>query len=227
MRRKERDASKNMIYKAFPVELKADDAGGHTFEGYASVFGVMDLGNDIVMPGAFKKSLGSRNVKLLWQHERHELIGVWESIEEDSKGLKVKGRLIPEVQKGAEAAALLKAGAIDSMSIGFRSIEASYNEDSDTRQLIELDLFEISLVSFPMLPDAMVTNVKAIETDRDFEKFLRDSGFSKSKALAIASRGFKDAKDALRDADAKRVKAEADSNELLAALKTLRGNLNV
>ena len=118
-------------------------------------------------------------------------IGVWDQMSEDNDGLYVKGRLLKEVQKGAEAIALLKAGAIDSMSIGFKTVEAVSENQGRIRKLTEVDLFEVSLVTFPMNRDAKITAIKSIETIRDFEKTLRDVGFSQSEAKAIAVKGFK------------------------------------
>lgn len=181
----------HVIYKALPLSLKAAPGEDGVFEGYASVFDVVDLGLDVVARGAFVKSLGKRRPKMLWQHDMSQPIGVWEDVHEDERGLFVKGRLIPEVEKGKEALALLKAGAIDSMSIGYRTVEAQAEDNGRVRKLMEVDLYEISLVTFPMLPDAKVTDVKAITTERDFERFLRDAGYSKSEATAITLHGFK------------------------------------
>jgi len=181
-----------MDYKSLSFKLNGvpDDDG--KFEGYASVFDIVDQGMDVVSPGAFRRSLDSgKNVKLLWQHDMASPIGVWEEIKEDEKGLFVKGRLLNDVQQGREANALMRAGAIDSMSIGYRTKEAVAEGNGSVRRLTEVDLFEISLVTFPMLPDAQVTAVKSIKTIRDFEKSLRDAGFSKREAKAIAADGFK------------------------------------
>lgn len=214
-------------YREAAFEIKKDsltDAG--TFEGYASVFGVVDLGDDVVQRGAFSKSLETRRAKLLWQHDVHSPIGVWDEVKEDERGLFVRGRLLDGVQKGREAIALMKAGAIDSMSIGFRTVHADYTDDG-VRKLMELELHEISLVTFPMLPDAKVTSVKSIKTERDFEKFLRDAGYSKSQAVAIASHGYK-AVQHLRDADddarreAEAAKQARDHDDAVALLNRLK-----
>lgn len=189
--RKDAEQSQHIDFKALPLALKAAPGEDGVFEGYASVFDVVDLGLDVVARGAFVKSLGKRRPKMLWQHDMSQPIGVWEDVHEDERGLFVKGRLIPEVEKGKEALALLKAGAIDSMSIGYRTVEAQADDNGRVRKLMEVDLYEISLVTFPMLPDAKVTDVKAITTERDFERFLRDAGYSKSEATAITLHGFK------------------------------------
>lgn len=186
--------SKNMgqvEHKAVSFEIKREPDADGVFEGYASVFGVVDQGMDVVERGAFAKSLGKRKVKMLWQHDTAQVIGVWDEIKEDERGLYVKGRVLKDVQKGAEAIALMKADAIDSMSIGYRTIAATDEGGGRIRKLLEVDLFEISLVTFPMLPDAKITAIKSIATIRDFEKALRDVGFSQSEAKAIAADGFK------------------------------------
>ena len=124
-------------------------------EGYASLFGLTDQGGDEVAPGAFAVSLArkGRSVKLLWQHDPAQPIGVWEDLREDAQGLRVSGRLITEVRRGAEAAALLTAGAVDGLSIGYRAIR-SEKTPGGGRRLIEVDLWEVSLVTFPMLSEA-------------------------------------------------------------------------
>ncbi|TVQ55974.1 MAG: HK97 family phage prohead protease [Rhodobacteraceae bacterium] len=124
-------------------------------EGYASLFDVADQSGDVVAPGAFAASLlrAGRRVKLLWQHDPAQPIGVWDEIAEDARGLRVKGRLLTEIRAGAEAAALVRAGAIDGLSIGYRTVRAAKAADGG-RRLLEVDLWEVSLVTFPMLPEA-------------------------------------------------------------------------
>jgi uncharacterized protein len=210
-------------YKSLALKLAAAPGDDGTFEGYASVFGVVDQGLDVVAPGAFSKSLGKRQVRMLWQHDMGQPIGVWTEIREDERGLYVKGRLLPEVEKGREALALLRAGAIDSMSIGYRTVEAE--ADGRLRKLLEVDLFEISLVTFPMLPDAKVTAVKSITTERDFERFLRDAGYSRSEATAITLHGFKAL---LRQRDAGEEKAQDEGmSAFIQKLNLLKDSLNV
>jgi HK97 family phage prohead protease len=216
-----------MDYKSLPLQLKAAPGDDGIFEGYASVFGVVDLGLDMVERGAFAKSLGQRKVKMLWQHDTAQPIGTWESINEDDHGLFVRGRLLPDVAKGKEALALLKAGAIDSMSIGYRTIEAesATAEGRGVRKLTEIDLFEISLVTFPMLPDAKVTDVKSIATERDFERFLRDAGYSRSEATAITLHGFK-ALQRQRDAGDEKAATEGLSS-FIQKLSLLKDSIHV
>lgn len=134
---------------------------GHLVEGYASLFGKRDQGGDVVKPGAYGASLRAlagckRRVKMLWQHDPAQPIGVWDEVREDGIGLYVKGRILTEVEKGREAAALLAAGAIDGLSIGYRTLRAE-KDGKGQRLLSELELWEVSLVTFPMLPEARVS----------------------------------------------------------------------
>jgi len=128
--------------------------------GYASVFGAADQGGDVVVKGAYGRSLkalavGGRSVKMLWQHDPARPIGVWDEVREDKKGLWVKGRILVDVQAGSEALVLISAGAIDGLSIGYRTIQAEKDQKGH-RLLHEIDIWEVSLVTFPMLPEARV-----------------------------------------------------------------------
>ncbi|MEF3046608.1 HK97 family phage prohead protease [Pseudotabrizicola sp. L79] len=140
---------------------------GRVIEGYASLFGIKDQGGDTVRPGAYAaslKRLGGRGekVKMLWQHDPGQPIGVWDEVREDATGLWVKGRILTEVERGREAAALLAAGAIDGLSIGYRTVKAE-RDGKGHRLLSELELWEVSLVTFPMLREARVA-AKADDT---------------------------------------------------------------
>ncbi|SDI07721.1 HK97 family phage prohead protease [Lutimaribacter saemankumensis] len=133
---------------------------GAVIEGYASLFGASDQGGDVVQAGAYAASLArlaaeGRQVKMLWQHDPSQPIGVWDEVREDERGLFVKGRILDTVEKGREAAALVAAGAIDGLSIGYRTRRAVKN-DKGQRLLTELELWEVSLVTFPMQPSARV-----------------------------------------------------------------------
>ncbi len=146
------------------VQLEVKDVGEDgTFHGYGSLFGVTDLGRDVVSRGAFTKSLTQRpasRVKMLLEHEAGP-IGVWTSIKEDSTGLAVEGKLILDTVKGRETHALLKAGALDGLSIGYRTKSSRLDKAKGVRLLDEVELHEISVVTFPMLPTATVHAVKS------------------------------------------------------------------
>ncbi|WP_267422834.1 HK97 family phage prohead protease [Methylobacterium sp. GC_Met_2] len=153
--------SENKAGAVLPIEAKAvGDAG--EFEGYASTYGV-DQGRDRVVPGAFAESLrirGAARVKMLRDHDPRQLIGVWTAAAEDGRGLHVKGRVILETQAGREAHALMKAGALDSLSIGYRTVRHRMDRKSGERLLEAVDLREISLTGFPMNEAATVSHVK-------------------------------------------------------------------
>ncbi|MFT4013196.1 MAG: HK97 family phage prohead protease [Paracoccus sp. (in: a-proteobacteria)] len=133
---------------------------GTMLEGYASLFGLTDQSGDVVVKGAYAASLKrlearGDKVRMLWQHDPARPIGVWDEIREDDKGLWVKGRLLPEIAQAREAAALIAAGAIDGLSIGYRTISAE-RDGRGRRLLSEVELWEVSLVTFPMLAEAKV-----------------------------------------------------------------------
>ena len=179
----------------FGFEIKAVNADG-TVEGYGSVFGVRDNYDDVISNGAFIQSLKDHKAAgtmpaMLWQHDADKPIGIWTEMVEDEKGLRIKGQLAMETVKGKEAHALLKMGALNGLSIGFMSKEWAYDRDTEVRTLTAIDLWEVSLVTFPANEKARVTNVKSADemaTPKDAEKALRDAGFSKSDATAFVSR---------------------------------------
>ena len=134
--------------------------GGTEISGYASLFGRVDQGGDLVARGAYGASLAAaeaagRRIKMLWQHDPAQPIGVWDKVHEDARGLWVKGRILNAVARGREAAALIGAGAMDGLSIGYRTVQAT-KDGKGRRLLSELELWEVSLVTFPMLPSARV-----------------------------------------------------------------------
>lgn len=147
------------------LTLGLDEAGGTRIEGYASVFEAEDGGGDVVERGAFAASLGrlaaaGGRVRMLWQHDPGQPIGVWDEVREDARGLWVKGRLLTDVERGREAAALLASGAIDGLSIGYHTVRA-IKDAAGRRRLSEVDLWEVSLVTFPMLAEARVQSKAA------------------------------------------------------------------
>ncbi len=203
----------------FDVKKLTEDG---SFEGYASVFNIKDNGNDIVMPGAFTKSLktkGADKIKMLWQHKWDSPTGVWEVVKEDDKGLYVKGRLLQEIKAGQEALAMMRAGVIDSLSIGFRTKKAKYDEKTGTRSLLELELWEISLVTFPMLAQAKINAVKGSFDERGIEAALREAGLSKEFAKNVVLHGVKRA--AIMSGD----RREAGNGDLLKQIQSVTAAL--
>lgn len=147
----------------FELDTKAVGDDG-IFTGYASRFGEVDLGRDVVQSGAFTKSLAARpahRVKMLREHDQHEPIGTWTEIAEDGTGLRVTGKLVLDTVKGRETHALMKAGALDGLSIGYRTKASRMDKAKGVRLLDEVELHEISIVTFGMLPSATVTSVKS------------------------------------------------------------------
>jgi len=146
-----------------PVPGTVQDTGAGHFAGYASLFGQADEQNDVVTPGAFAAALAQRGrarIAMLYQHQVASPIGIWTALHEDAQGLWVEGRLALESHAGQEAYALLKAGALTGLSIGFHTVAATRRAGGG-RVLRQVDLWEISLVTFPMLDTARVTQVKA------------------------------------------------------------------
>lgn len=222
----------NLKQKSLTLDIKKAPDDDGVFEGYASVFGVVDNGMDVVEKGAFTKSLTERRPKLLWQHDWQDPIGVFDEVREDERGLYVKGRLSKDVQKGREAMALMRMQAedgtrgIDSMSIGYVVKESYYEGDGRVRRISEVALYEISLVTFPMLEDAQVTSVKSIATIRDFEKNLRDAGYSKKEAKAIAAQGFDGLVSCRDDLDTGAEEQKQAAEALLASINSFTEELN-
>lgn len=215
-----------MNRKSFNLEIKAVEEDGF-FSGYGAVFGNVDWYNDIILPGAFTKSLGRWAAKnkmppVLWNHNDGEPIGVYTKVFEDEKGLFVEGRLlINDVPRAKSTHALLKAGAIDGLSIGYSTKQANKKADG-IRELIELDLGEISIVTMPANEQSLITSVKSkledgeLPTLPEFEKLLRESGFSKTQATAIAGKGLRHL---LSESEDEKLQAKSISN----ALNILRG----
>lgn len=193
--RKDATEFKGEFGGALDFDLKELTAEGE-FEGYASTFGNVDQGRDVVEMGAFAKSLSRRpakRVKMLLYHDTRRPCGVWDSIAEDSRGLKVKGRVLLSTRDGKDAYELMRAGALDAMSIGFRTLTDEHDRAANVRRLKELDLFEISIVTFPMNDRATIGAVKQALSPqqlRELEAALRDGGLSRTDAVKAIS-GFK------------------------------------
>ena len=196
-------------------EFKAAKDG--TVEGYGAIFGNIDRGHDIVEAGAFADSLtDGPKVKMLWQHNPDRPIGVWDEVAEDDKGLRVKGHILNDVEAGREATVLLKAGAIDGLSIGYRTLEfrEAKIDDRWVRVIEKAELWEVSLVTFPMNPEATIDAVKAASMSRkDMERhLLSNSTLSRSVVSALMADGFKGVRALSNSGD-------EDYSELLEAMQ--------
>lgn len=181
-----------------PFEVKGVDETG-VFTGYGSVFGNVDSYDEVVAPGAFAESLAAwkqagRLPPVLWQHRSGEPVGPHLDMTEDGHGLFLKGQLlVVDVQRAREARALMQAKAVNGLSIGFVTREDSYDRVTGIRTLKKVDLWEVSIVTFPANPQAQIANVKsayvALETLADVERHLREAhGLSKTAAVALVSR---------------------------------------
>ncbi len=211
--------TKHKLHAGLKIKSVSDTG---EFEGYGSVFGVKDSYSDIVVKGAFQKSLDKHKEKgslpaLLWQHQMDEPIGVYSEMKEDDNGLFVKGRLLIDDDPLAKRAhSHLKAGSISGLSIGYSINDYEYDNQKDAFILKDLDLWEVSLVTFPANEEARISDVKTALNTGEIpqpalvEKCLRDVGFSRLQAKAFLADGFK----ALRDAD-------SDQNAAIAALKSI------
>lgn len=180
------------------VDLVLDQVTGDgIFSGYASLFGQVDLGKDIVERGAFAKSLrtrGAAGIRMLFQHDPNQPIGSWVELKEDARGLFVRGRLAKDVGRARDVHNLLRGGALDGLSIGFRATRARKDHATGVRHILEADLWEISIVTFPMLPQARIDTVKGrgrLPTTRQFEGWLtRDAGLTRHDARTVIAEGF-------------------------------------
>jgi uncharacterized protein len=210
----------SLEFKGLNFSIKAEgDAGEIT--GYGAVFGNKDSYGDVIEPGAFRATLGKRKVKMLWQHDMGQPIGVWDEVIEDDSGLKVKGRLSLKTARGAEAYELMAMGAMDGLSIGFRTMKDVM--DGPVRRLQEIDLYEISLVTMPANSLATVTGIKSEITVRQFETELQRMGFSRWDSKIIIAEGFRawtDQRDAGAETGADQRDAEAIKTELQHLLRS-------
>lgn len=219
-----RDAGCVRQVRSYALQIKATGDDG-TVEGYGSVFGVKDNYDDVIAPGAFAASLAEHKADgtmpaMLWQHNSDEPIGVWTEMVEDPKGLRINGQLALDTVRGKEAHALLKLGALNGLSIGFMAKQWAYDRDTEIRTLTEIDLWEVSLVTFPANEKARVTNVKAAEqlaAPKDAERALRDAGFSKADATAFVSRAMRMGEERRDSADST-ARAAQSAERLLRAL---------
>lgn len=190
------------------LEVK-EDGGARKISGYGSIFGNVDSYGDIVVPGAFAESIKARKPAMLWQHRSDMIPGVWDVVREEKKGLYLEGT-IADTALGGEAYTLTKMGALSGLSIGFSTRNYEIDDKNKVRKLIEVELFEVSLVTFPANPKAQITNVKSLpQTIREFEDFLREAGYSREDATTVALRGYK----------ALSTRGEPDAGELIASIR--------
>ncbi len=204
-----------------PITMSDFDGSGR-FEGMASVYGVpIDrlFGQVVMEPGMFGESIanqGSKNIRMLWQHDTDKPIGVYLNVFETQNGVAVEGKLlVEEIQQAREAYALLKAKAIGGLSVGFGISESYTDNKTGIVHYTKGDLWEVSLVTFPANSQATIDRVHSktleqFQTIRDLEKFLRDAGLSRTAAKAIASHGF----EGIRQRDVEQI-----DQEILEALR--------
>lgn len=229
MQYKETDLDYEVKHIPLTFEEKALEEEGR-ISGYGSIYGNTDLGGDVVEAGAFKSN--TRPPKMLWQHDPGEVIGIWDSVTEDSKGLKVSGKLLLDIQRAKETKSLLKAGAIDGLSIGYRATEVDYKNTPKgmVRHIKSAELYEISVVTFPMNPKAIVTDVKQLQSPREIEGILRSAGVPSAFAKLVAIHGFAEAKTRLakdqRDADEAGDRVQSGMTALLSEIQSLKEQIN-
>ncbi|EMI9072080.1 HK97 family phage prohead protease [Acinetobacter baumannii] len=218
----------NKVYFKMQEQTVQEDG---FFSGYLAVFNNIDSHGDVIRKGAFLKTIEEWNSKgkypaIFWNHDPDEPIGVFTLMREDEKGLYVEGRLlISDIVRAKSTYALMKVKAIDGMSIGYITIQATHDPQTMIRELLELELVEGSIVAFPSNPNSLISSVKSKLQDGElpslpeFEKFLRESGFSKTQATVIASKGLRHL---LSESEGENEKAKSISN----ALNILRGISN-
>lgn len=215
------DESSSRSYRTAPFKVKAVGNQAMTFEGYASVFDTVDSYGDVVMRGAFKQSIDKATdanqwPSMLWQHDQKQPVGAWREMFEDDHGLYVKGELA-DTSLGRDVYHLLMMNALNGLSIGYAVKEESYNREAAVRELKAIDLWEVSVVTFPANTDARIHEVKQSGHDARFvEKVLRDAGLSRTNAKAIVARGLA----GLRDADAEDLLSNADAERLVKMFRS-------
>lgn len=216
-------------HKQLALQVKiADDAG--TIEGAGAVADNVDLGNDLIEEKALhfaieRRKQEGRMPKMLWQHDTSKIIGVWNEMEVRGKDLHMKGKLLLDLPLAQQAHILVKAGALDGLSIGYRTLD--YDREKGVRRLKDIDILEASLVTFPMNPKARLRDVKHLEGTSEVEDILREAGVPKRFAKLVAAHGFDKAKTILDDKgrDASGLEAE-QVIELRDALKKLKETFN-
>ena len=209
-------------HKSLSLELKLHGETGEV-TGYGSAFDNVDSQGDMIQRGAFAASIAKRAPKMLWQHDQRDVMGVWSEAKEDDRGLWLKGQILIDTNRGSDAYKFIKAGAIDSLSVGYRVKDFEFQ--GAVRVLKEIDLFEVSFVTIPANDQAVITDVKSM-TPRDFEAMLRANGFTQREAKAIHAKGYKGLTGGLRDvAPAEPEYEQRDVDGLKAALDELSNTL--
>jgi len=215
----------------FVYDVKEVDEEGH-FAGYASVYNVIDAYRERVAPGAFAATLRKwqsrgRLPPALWQHRSGEPVGPFTLMREDEKGLYTEGRLlVNDVQRAREAWALMKSKTVDGLSIGFNSVVEEWNNEEKILTLKEIDLWEVSIVTFPANSESLITEVRSMFADgnvptiKEIEEILRDAGFSRSQAKALVGHGYAGL---LRDAEGQSAKGIGKSvlDEIISEIKSI------
>lgn len=218
-----KDGGEPLETKFASLEIKAEgeDDDYLTISGYGSVFGNKDNGGDVVMPGAFKECIASgRKPKMLFQHDASQPIGAWDEMSEDENGLRMKGRISKRGRAG-EIADLIKMGGIEGLSIGYRTQEYEMDMDEGVRKLTKLDLWETSVVTFPMNEMAGIYAMKAEDiTQRQIERAFKDMGYSNRVAKAMAGGAWKGRDEVLRDVAAPVPEVDQRDVDELKALLT-------
>lgn len=224
-----------MENKTFAFELDTKELGRDgEFSGYASVFDIVDQGGDIVDSAALDHvlQLGQKMPKMLWQHDPTKVCGVWDRFTKDAKGLKGYGRLLTESIYGKEAHVLMRAGALDGLSIGYKVEDSEWIDTprGSVRKILKAKLWEVSVVTFPMNAESLVTDVKQLQSPREVEQILRKAGVPGTFAKLVALHGFEGATKRLtqdqRDADEKGEKAQQDFSLLLKEIQSLKEIIN-
>lgn len=214
--------------KSYRFKLSEFNAETGEISGYANTFNFKDHAGDITQAGAFTASLkrhveAGTKIKMLWQHDTTKVIGVWEEAVEDSKGLYLKGRLTKGVQLADEALLLLAAGALDGLSIGYETIDSKYDSKLKANLLLELNLLETSVVTFPCNAQSRIDAVKSafeegnIPTERELEKLLREAGMSQKRAKAFLAQGYKGLSNDTTNEEETPVSAETTDNSAVQA----------
>lgn len=217
-----KDAGKVLEFKDMSLELKAEkeDEDFLTVAGYGAVFGNVDSHGDVIAPGAFLESMKGRKPKMLWQHNYSSVIGAWDEMSEDQNGLLMRGRIFKKAAKGGEVGTLVAGGAVEGLSIGYRTRE--FEMQNGNRLLTKLDLLEVSVVTFPSNELANILMAKSAEdmTKRDLERAFKDMGYSGTEAKAMAAGAWERREGVLREAGAPLPEADQREVDELKALLT-------